>query len=118
MVETGAGIGSGFDDEEYRQAGAMLVSAVDAWGADMVIKVKEPLEAEYQHLRDQIVFTYFHLSGVAKAFTEALLDRGTTAIAYRGGCPRPLTAAGAHEWRGREHSLDCGQLLPRVPQRG
>jgi alanine dehydrogenase len=82
MVEMGAGIGSGFDDAEYRRTGAMLVSAVDAWGADIVIKVKEPLESEYQYLRDQILFTYFHLSGVAKALTEALVDRGTTAIAY------------------------------------
>jgi alanine dehydrogenase len=82
MVGAGAGIGSGFDDEAYRRAGAMLVSAADAWGADLVVKVKEPLESEYQHLRDQIVFTYFHLSGVAKALTETLLDRRTTAIAY------------------------------------
>lgn len=82
MVEAGAGIGSGFDDEAYRRTGAVLVSAADAWGADIVIKVKEPLESEYQHLRDQIVFTYLHLSGVPRALTETLLAWRTTAIAY------------------------------------
>ena len=54
----------------------------EAWGADIVIKVKEPLESEYRHLRDQIVFTYLHLSGVPRTLTETLLDRRTTAIAY------------------------------------
>lgn len=81
-VQEGAGVGSGFNDEEYRRAGAVLVSAEDAWDAELVVKVKEPLEAEYRYLKDQLVFTYFHLAGAPKALTEALLASGTTALAY------------------------------------
>ncbi len=82
LVQAGAGSGSGFTDEAYRQAGAQLVSAEAAWDAELVLKVKEPLEQEYGLLRDQLLFTYFHLSGVTPTLTEALLARGTTAIAY------------------------------------
>jgi alanine dehydrogenase len=59
-----------------------VVSARAAWDTELVLKVKEPLEQEYGFLRDQMVFTYFHLAGVTATLTEALLDRGTTAIAY------------------------------------
>jgi alanine dehydrogenase len=82
LVQTGAGEGSGFTDEDYARAGAKLVTAQSAWAAELVLKVKEPLESEYEHLRDQIVFTYFHLAGVARTLTESLLAAGTTAIAY------------------------------------
>lgn len=81
-VEGGAGDGSGFADSLYRQAGAILVSAADAWQSDLVLKVKEPLPVEYAFLRGQILFTYLHLAGVDRQLTEALLDSGTTAIAY------------------------------------
>lgn len=81
-VESGAGVGSGFDDEAYKQAGAKLVAAAAAWDSELVLKVKEPLAAEYPYLRDQIVFTYFHLAGVAPELTERLLQANTTAIAY------------------------------------
>lgn len=81
-VETGAGDGSGFSDHEYEAAGAELVPADAAWASDLVLKVKEPLEREYPYLAQQIVFTYFHLAGVARALTETLLERGTTAVAY------------------------------------
>ena len=81
-VEKGAGLGSGFYDDDYRQAGAVLVSTQDAWDSDLVVKVKEPLASEYPHLRDQIVFTYFHLAGVTPTLTETLLERRTTAVAY------------------------------------
>jgi alanine dehydrogenase len=81
-IEVNAGLASGFPDEAYRNAGASLVSADTAWHSDLVIKVKEPLESEYRYLGEQIVFTYFHLSGVTPTLTEALLDNGTTAIAY------------------------------------
>jgi alanine dehydrogenase len=81
-IEAGAGAGSGFGDEEYRCAGASLVTAEEAWNAELVVKVKEPLEAEYRHLKNQLVFTYFHLAGAPQALTEALIEGGTTALAY------------------------------------
>ncbi len=82
MVENNAGLNSGFSDEEYKKAGAQIVDAEKAWNADLVLKVKEPLESEYKFLKQQIVFTYFHLAGVTKTLTEALLKSKTTAIAY------------------------------------
>ena len=81
-VEHSAGEGSGFSDQAYRQVGAQIGDVDQAWNNDLVVKVKEPIEAEYQYLKQQIVFTYFHLAGVPKALTEALLKGGTTAIAY------------------------------------
>lgn len=82
LVEAGAGQGSAFADKEYRRAGAQIVAAEAAWDAELVIKVKEPLEAEYRCLKNQWVFTYFHLAGAPKALTAALLEGGTTALAY------------------------------------
>ena len=82
IIERGAGLGCGFADADYADSGATLGTADDAWQQDLVVKVKEPLESEYRHLRGQIVFTYFHLAGVPAALTSALLDSGTTAIAY------------------------------------
>jgi len=81
-VERGAGLGCGIADVDYQAAGATLVDASSAWGADLVIKVKEPTSAEFGYLQGQIVFTYFHLAGVDVALTDALLASGTTAIAY------------------------------------
>lgn len=83
LVEAGAGIGSGFADAEYKQAGAELVSAADAWGkVEMVIKVKEPIAAEYKYFRAGLVlFTYLHLAPV-KELTNALLDAKVIGIAY------------------------------------
>jgi alanine dehydrogenase len=82
LVETQAGEGSGFTDADYQQAGAQIVSAVQAWAVDLVVKVKEPLPAEYPYLNGQILFTFLHLAGVSKTLTEALLNSKTTAIAY------------------------------------
>ncbi len=82
LVENNAGSGSGFCNQEYQQAGAQLVSTAQAWAVDLVVKVKEPQPSEYQYLQQQIVFTFFHLSGVTKTLTEELLKKGTTAIAY------------------------------------
>jgi len=82
FVETGAGLGSGFSDQEYRLAGANLVSAAEAWATDLVIKVKEPLPDEYRYLTGQLVFTFFHLAGVEPGLTDVLLESKTTAIAY------------------------------------
>ncbi|MEQ1620847.1 MAG: alanine dehydrogenase [Methylococcales bacterium] len=81
-VEQSAGVGSGYTDEAYQLAGAVIVSTSQAWDNELVIKVKEPVESEYGYLKQQIVFTYFHLAGVPWALTQALLDGKTTAVAY------------------------------------
>ncbi|MFE7846659.1 alanine dehydrogenase [Microbacterium sp. NPDC057407] len=83
-VQSGAGLGSAFSDDAYRIAGARLVdSADDVWGtAEMVVKVKEPIAAEYGFLRpDLTLFTYLHLAA-DRPLTDALVQSGTTAIAY------------------------------------
>ncbi len=82
QVQSGAGTGSGFSDQDYAEAGAQLVSAGAAWETDLVLKVKEPLEEEYHHLGEQMVFTYFHLAGVTPVLANTLLEHRTTAIAY------------------------------------
>ncbi|HEV2045707.1 MAG TPA: alanine dehydrogenase [Chthoniobacterales bacterium] len=84
LVEKGAGLGSGYPDQEYRKAGAEIVDlAKDVFArADMIVKVKEPLKAELPLLRKgQILFTYLHLAA-SKPLTEALLKSGVTGIAY------------------------------------
>jgi alanine dehydrogenase len=82
-VETQAGVGAGFTDDDYLQAGAKIVAdAPSAWNRDLVIKVKEPLEAEYALIqKNQILFTYLHLAA-NRRLTEHLIDSGVTAIAY------------------------------------
>ena len=83
LVQSGAGEGSSLFDEEYQAAGAQIVPhAEDAWAADLVIKVKEPIASDYQYRRqDLLLFTYLHLAS-DKPLTEALLASGTTGIAY------------------------------------
>ncbi|GAB4532662.1 MAG: alanine dehydrogenase [Pleurocapsa sp.] len=83
FVETGAGLGAGFRDEDYVQAGAKIVnSAAEAWDKQLVVKVKEPLKTEYQYLqKEQLLFTYLHLAA-DRDLTKALMTSGTTAIAY------------------------------------
>jgi alanine dehydrogenase len=84
LVEKNGGVGSGYPDEEYRKAGAEIVDfAKDVFArADMIVKVKEPLPAEFPLLRKgQILFTYLHLAA-SKPLTDALLKSGVTAIAY------------------------------------
>jgi alanine dehydrogenase len=83
-VQRGAGLGSQVTDEEYLAAGAKIVDSADAvWAeADMVLKVKEPIEEEYHRLREGLVlFTYLHLAA-SKPCTDALLAARTTGIAY------------------------------------
>jgi alanine dehydrogenase len=83
LVERGAGAGSALTDAEYANAGAELVpTAADAWVAQLVVKVKEPIAAEYGFLRpDLMLFTYLHLAA-DRPLTDALLASGVTAIAY------------------------------------
>ena len=83
LVETMAGDGSRFTDEQYARVGAKIVpTAADAWGAEMVVKVKEPIAVEYPFLRsDLVLFTYLHLAAEEK-LTRAMIDSGVTGIAY------------------------------------
>ncbi|HLF11133.1 MAG TPA: alanine dehydrogenase, partial [Gammaproteobacteria bacterium] len=82
LIERNAGLGCGIENRDYQAAGARLCSADEAWATELVIKVKEPLESEYRYFGGQIVFAYFHLSGLDRALTAALLRSGTTALAY------------------------------------
>jgi alanine dehydrogenase len=84
LVETGAGVGSSLRDEEFVAAGARIVrSADDVWSeAELVLKVKEPIEPEYTRMRrGQVLFTYLHLAA-SRPCTDMILASGTTAIAY------------------------------------
>ncbi|MGS2587127.1 alanine dehydrogenase [Streptomyces hebeiensis] len=84
VVERDAGTGSSIPDDEFAAAGARVLPTADAvWAAaDLLLKVKEPVAEEYHRLRkDQTLFTYLHLAA-SRACTDALLDSGTTAIAY------------------------------------
>jgi alanine dehydrogenase len=83
LVEPGAGGGSGIRDDDYAQVGAGLCPAEAIWAeADLVLKVKEPIPAEYGYLRPgQALFTYLHLAAVPE-LTRALQKAGTVALAY------------------------------------
>lgn len=84
LVQTGAGVGSGFSDEEYAEAGAELVpEAARLWSvAEMIMKVKEPLTQEYDHLREGLIlYTYLHLAANEK-LTRELMKRKVTGVAY------------------------------------
>jgi len=84
LIEAGAGLGSSITDQEFRRAGAtVLATADEVWGtSDLILKVKEPVPEEFHRLRkDQVLFTYLHLAA-SREVTEALLDSGTTAVAY------------------------------------
>ncbi|MEW2015157.1 alanine dehydrogenase [Rhodococcus sp. NPDC076796] len=84
IIETEAGSGSSFTDTDYKAAGAQILTDVDeVWeSADLLLKVKEPIAEEYSRLRKgQVLFTYLHLAA-SKECTDALLESGTTAIAY------------------------------------
>lgn len=82
-VEKAAGIGSGFSDQEYEEAGAILADVTEVFAkANLIVKVKEYVESEYAYLReDQMVFTYLHIAN-NEPFANALLASNTTSIAY------------------------------------
>jgi alanine dehydrogenase len=95
FVQKGAGVGSGHADKDYAAVGCKILPTIeDVYAeADMIIKVKEPLEAEYPLMREgQILYTYFHLAA-SRSLTEACVDRKIVAIAYetirdrKGGLP-------------------------------
>jgi alanine dehydrogenase len=83
LVEQGAGLGSSFPDEQYTAVGGRIASVEDVWEqAELLLKVKEPIEAEYGRLRDgQVLFTYLHIAA-DEPLTRALVESGITAVAY------------------------------------
>jgi alanine dehydrogenase len=83
LVQTDAGTGSGFSDEEYISSGATIVPNIEeAYKAEMVVKVKEPIESEYKLIREnQVVFTYFHFAS-SLLLTEAMIKSKAICIAY------------------------------------
>lgn len=104
VIEESAGVGSAITDEEYVAAGAQILPTADeVWAtADLLLKVKEPIAEEYHRLRkDQTLFTYLHLAA-SRECTDALLESGTTAIAYETvETMRPSAAAAGPDVRGR-----------------
>ncbi|MBU3715900.1 MAG: alanine dehydrogenase [Candidatus Nanopelagicaceae bacterium] len=84
FIETGAGLGSAISDDDYKKVGATILGSADeVWSkAELVLKVKEPIAAEYKRMRKgQALFTYLHLAA-SKECTDALIESGITAIAY------------------------------------
>ena len=84
LIQAGAGEGSAISDADFKRAGAQMINSVDeVWAeADLLLKVKEPIEAEYARMREgQTLFTYLHLAA-SKPCTDALMASGTTSIAY------------------------------------
>src|ERR1700750_720441 len=84
LIETGAGLGSGFADSAYTEVGASIgPDAATVWrDSDMIMKVKEPIEREWPHMRaGQLIFTYFHFAADEK-LTQAHMKSGATCVAY------------------------------------
>ena len=84
FIEKGAGLGSAIADDDYVSVGATILNTADeVWDkAELILKVKEPIQVEYSRLRkDQVLFTYLHLAA-SRECTDALVKSGTTAIAY------------------------------------
>ncbi|MGY0692375.1 alanine dehydrogenase [Virgibacillus sp. FSP13] len=83
FIETGAGLGSGFTDEAFKQAGATITStAKEAWAQEMVMKVKEPLPEEYDYFYEGLIlFTFLHLAAEPE-LTKALIDKKVVGLAY------------------------------------
>ncbi len=83
-VQTSAGVGSGFTDEEYTQAGATVLPTIEAVYeiAEMIIKVKEPIASEYTLIKEnQLLFTYFHFAS-SEELTHAMIQRKAICLAY------------------------------------
>ena len=84
LLETGAGLGSGFSDETYSAVGAKIApDAATVWrDSEMIMKVKEPIQTEWKHMRrGQLIFTYFHFAADER-LTRAHIDSGATCVAY------------------------------------
>ncbi len=114
VVESGAGDGAGFNDDDYAAAGAKLVGTADeAWSGDVVVKVKEPQPAEFHFFRDDLtLFTFLHLAA-ERELTESLLESGVRAYAYEtltDGVSLPLLAP-MSEIAGRAAAIVGASLL-------
>ena len=121
FVQAGAGTGSSITDADYRAAGAkVLDTAEEVWGqAELLLKVKEPVAAEYRLLRpDLVLFTYLHLAA-DRALTPALIESGHDGDRLRDGAAgRPVAApAGADERGGRPAGAAGRRALPRARAR-
>lgn len=83
IIESSAGVGSGFTDQDYLDVGAQITkSTKEAWDVDMVIKVKEPIQEEYKYFKENLIlYTYLHLAPEPE-LTKALLESKVTGIAY------------------------------------
>lgn len=83
FIERGAGLGSGFSDKQYQDAGAVILdSPAEIWAMDMIMKVKEPIPSEYKYFREGLIlFTYLHLAAEPE-LTKALIDNKVVGIAY------------------------------------
>lgn len=130
LVEAGAGVGSGIEDVDYKAAGAQIVpTAGEAWVAEMVIKVKEPLHSEFPYFREGLIlYTYLHLAAEPE-LTRELVATGVSAVAYEtvqlgdGSLPlltpmsevagRMAVQIGAHYLE--RHTGGSGVLLSGVP---
>jgi alanine dehydrogenase len=122
LIERGAGVGSGFSDEDYAQAGCKLLDTPAQVYAqsDMVVKVKEPLAPEYELIREnQIIFTYFHFASCPE-LTEAMVKSKAVCIAYetvaRADKSLPLLTP-MSEIAGRM-SIQCGASYLQKPMGG
>lgn len=116
LIEKDAGLGSGFTNEDYIQAGADIVDTADtAWSAEMVMKVKEPLTSEYNYFREGLIlFTYLHLAAEPE-LARALIEKGVTAIAYETvevNCTLPLLTP-MSEVAGRMSAQTGAQFLQK-----
>lgn len=130
-VENNAGFGAGFPNEQYIAAGAKIVEREEAWEAEMMVRVKEPLEEEYQYLKEgQIIWGFLHLPA-NKACVEKMIEMKVTAfsaenIATEGTFPllKPLSAiAGRRAVNIGQYYLEKqhggqGILLPGIPESG
>jgi alanine dehydrogenase len=117
IIQSGAGDGSAITDADFKRAGAQMINGADeVWAeADLLLKVKEPIEAEYSRLRKgQTLFTYLHLAA-SKECTDALLTSGATSIAYETvqTADRVLFRSGAYHMM-RSHG-GRGVLMGGVP---
>ena len=131
LVQAGAGLGAGISDQKYIESGAKIIdTAEEIWAkSEMIIKVKEPIPAEFEHMREgQIIYTYLHLAA-DKPLTEALLEKKVRSVAYEtielsdGSLPllRPMSEVagrmavqmGAHYLE--KHQGGKGVLLGGVP---
>ena len=115
-VQTQAGVGSGFDDVEYLSAGAEMLPTIEAVyeAAEMIIKVKEPIEREYALVRqDQLLFTYFHFAS-SEPLTRAMQKSGAVCLAYETvELPdRSPTPAGAHVRGGGPYGYSGRRQVP------